>query len=243
MVEILEDDNDLCIHPPEFLCEKPLGKVPPPLPCNNHFAAFIGPPGSGKTSLAISLLVQTSPKLYHCVFDRVFIFMPKNSIESLADSPFKNHRRVYHEFTQETLANVVEEAKTLSSQKKTSLMIIDDFMVELKNTELRKDLERVAGNRRHLRLSTWILTQTYRSIPLTTRKLITHVFFFRPQNIKELISLREELLPIDKATFEAFYQHTFDDEEPHTFMLIDVTTGAIYKNFKRLSTIKMHSSL
>jgi DNA replication protein DnaC len=53
------------------------------------FLCVIGRPGSGKTSLTISLMTQKKPKIYRKTHHHMIILMPHNSIGSLKNNPFK----------------------------------------------------------------------------------------------------------------------------------------------------------
>ena len=85
---------------------------------------IIGAPGSGKTSLATSLLLKGGA--YHRVFDRLFIIQPAGSRASYAKDPWANHRRVYDALTVEVLEQILKEASQLATQDKHSLIFIDD---------------------------------------------------------------------------------------------------------------------
>jgi hypothetical protein len=81
----------------------------------------------------------------------------------------------------------------------------------------------------------WVITQTYRSIPLSTRKLLSHVFMFRSSNLRELESLRDELVPRDRAEFSALYNHVFaPGGDPHAFTYLDIGDGRIYNRFNEM---------
>ncbi|KAJ1636680.1 hypothetical protein T492DRAFT_835096 [Pavlovales sp. CCMP2436] len=208
--KVLEEKNNIQLTIPRFGVDNALGEsIPAPLPAQHMFACFIGPPRSGKTSLSTALLTQTAPKVYNGVFDNVWMFVPATSFASMSDSPFRNHDKVSHELDKATLEAVIVKLEAASKKKQNSLIIIDDFMASLKENTLRSALEKLISNRRHLRVSIWVVTQTFRSIPLTIRKLISALFLFRVSNIRELESIREELVPRDKVEFQALYNHVF----------------------------------
>lgn len=239
MVPIVqEDDTTIELDIPTFSVDD-LFDVPNPLPNQSFFSAFLGPPRSGKSSLATALLTTTKPqKLYSGIFSNVFYIVPLASFNSMKDNPFRSlsEDKLKHEFTPEILKEIVERCEGYAKQKKDTLIIIDDYMSELKNVDLRKSLERLVANRRHLRVSLFVISQTYRAIPLSTRKLLSSVYLFRVNNLREIESIREELCPLDKNVFQAYYNHIFvEGGDPHSFMFIDVSTGKIYNQFKKLS--------
>lgn len=233
-----EATENIELSMPSFSVDTLYEGVPSPLPDQAMFACFLGPPRSGKTSLSTALLTTSKPrKIYNGVFDHVYLFVPLQSFNSMNDSPFKalDPSKIIHDFTQESLATIVQKLEASTSQKENSLIVIDDFMSELKNVFLRKSLERLIANRRHLRCSVWVISQTYRAIPLTTRKMLSHVFLFRVSNLKELESIREELVPRDRNEFQTLYNHVFPpNADKHTFMYLDVSTGEIYNKFNKL---------
>ncbi|KAJ1625053.1 hypothetical protein T492DRAFT_844290 [Pavlovales sp. CCMP2436] len=236
---VLEESNEIRLTIPHFSVDNALGDIPKPLPAQHMFACFIGPPRSGKTSLSTAMLTQTSPNIYASVFNHVYLFVPATSFASMTNSPFQGHNKVYHELNKAALENVIEKLEKASKRKENSLIIIDDFMASLKENTLRTALEKLISNRRHLRVSVWVITQTYRSVPLTIRKLISALFLFRVSNLRELESIREELVelvPRDKIEFQALCNHVFaPGADSHQFMFLDVGNANIYNKFARLT--------
>jgi hypothetical protein len=247
-LQVVDDGHALAIHAPHFEVDKSLGDIPAPLPRNAHFSVFCGPPRSGKTSLAVCMLTQRTPKLYAGVFDRVYFVIPQASFESLGDdSPFKAHKRVFHTLSPEFLTGLMAELEQNSRAKLNSLVLVDDFAAELKDTNLRKHLERLINNRRHIRTSIWICCQTLRGLPLSTRKLISHIFAFKSSNLQETESIRGEFAQIPKVEWNAFIRHVFPKGcDPHQFMMIDVAGNRFYNKFAEMSLTRFcvgdHSS-
>lgn len=242
MLSIKEEGDDIKLNIPKFSVDAEFEGVPSPCENKSFFTAFLGPPRSGKSSLSTALLTTTHPQKIYCgVFDNVFIIVPEASFNSMKDNPFRglSPEKIKHEFTPEVLADIVERCETFSKHKKNTLIIIDDYMSELKNVVLRKSLERLIANRRHLRCSIWVISQTYRAIPLSTRKMLSSVYLFRQNNLKEIESIRDELISRDKNEFQALYNHVFPpSSDPHNFMYIDVSNGEIYNKFKKMSIQK-----
>ncbi|KAJ1641443.1 hypothetical protein T492DRAFT_831306 [Pavlovales sp. CCMP2436] len=238
--KVIEEINNIKLTIPRFDVDNALGDIPAPLPAQHMFACFLGPPRSDKTSLSTALLTQTAPKVYNGVFDHVWLFVPATSFVSMSDSPFKNHDKVNHELNKGTLDDVIAKLETASKKKQNSLIIIDDFMSSLKENTLRSALEKLISNRRHLRVSVWVISQTFRSIPLTLRKLISALFLFRVSNLRELESIRDELVPRDKMEFQALYNHVFTPgADSHQFMFLDIGSALIYNKFAKITTDKM----
>ena len=66
---VVKERSDIEYKPPSFVCDTELHKrVTAPLPNQHHFMCITGPAGSGKTSMAVSML--TSRQCYKKVFMR-----------------------------------------------------------------------------------------------------------------------------------------------------------------------------
>lgn len=236
IVEEPSDEIELTI--PKFSVDVQFPNVPKPLPTQSFFMCAIGPPRSGKSSLITSLLTTSHPKkIYNGVFDNIYLFVPEGSFNSMENNPFKSldPSKIKFEFNTETFGEVIERVEASAKNKENSLIILDDFSANLKDVVLRKDLERCINNRRHKRLSIITIAQTYRALPLSVRKLITHLFCFKANNLRELESIRDELIPRDKNEFHAIYNYIFPPSaDPHNFLYVSVETGELYKNFKKL---------
>jgi DNA replication protein DnaC len=115
MTYAIEAKSDIDYKVPQFLCDHELHKrVTAPLPNGHHFACITGPAGSGKTSMAVSML--TSKQCYKKVFHEVHCIMPAHSRASLKDDIFKGHPRCYDELDYGTLAQI-QDATALASEK------------------------------------------------------------------------------------------------------------------------------
>ena len=229
--------NDIQLSIPTFSVDNQLHpQIPRPLANKSHSMMFSGSPGSGKSSILTAFLTQTNPPLYTNVFDFVYIFIPETSFKSMDNSPFKNHKRVYHELNLETITTVEKEIEQNAKNHKNSLVIMDDMASSMKNTELQRTLVRFLCNRRHLRMCFWVVVQSYIQLPLTIRKNISHFIIFRPSNKKEIMSITDEI-NIDKTDFEAYLKFVFKPDatkQDRAFMFID-DDGRVYNRFNLLT--------
>lgn len=234
-MSIIEEPNDIHIEVPKFSVDGILHpQIPSPLPNTSFSMGIVAPPGSGKTSLLTSFVSQSNPPIYKGVFDRVFLLQPSASFSSMENNPFKDHPRVYHEMDIQTLNEIQDEIDVTRKTGKNSLIVIDDFMAELKNIEIQKTLVKFVANRRHQKLSIIFLTQTFRSIPLNLRKNIGHWIFFKPSNKREIESIGDEI-GMSRQDFERYYNYIFPaGSERHQFMYIDQNCN-VYKKFSKLS--------
>ena len=88
------------------------------------FLCVIGRPGSGKTSLTISLITQKNPKIYRKTHHHVIILMPENSISSLKNNPFKvlAEENIYHDLTDGNLDAIYTKIDGYSKSDEKTLL-------------------------------------------------------------------------------------------------------------------------
>jgi hypothetical protein len=236
-MSVLEiEHNDIPLTISKFNVDNQLHpQIPKPLSNKSHSLMYSGGPGSGKSSLLTAFLTQTSPPIYKGVFDYVYLFIPENSFRSMGNSPFKNHSRLYHELTFDTITEVEKEIEINAKNNENSLVIMDDMASSMKNIELQRTLTKFLCNRRHLRMSFWLVVQSYIQAPLLIRKNISNFIIFRPGNKKEIMSITDEV-NINNKDFEQYLKHIFKPDQTKTdraFMFID-EDGNIYNRFNRL---------
>ena len=218
-----------------MLCDKVISdRTKSPLPNMSHYMSIIGRPGSGKSSLMMTML--THPEMYHKAYHNVFVVMPKSSRASLAGNPFKDHPedKLFDELTPQVLQYVHEYCKVGSEEKHWSLLILDDCAAELKNKEVERVLKYLIWNRRHLKLSIWILSQSYNAMPLSIRKALSHCIMFKPSNKKETEAIFSELVFQSREQQEALTHHCYPAGEPHSFIFLDCAKGHVHRNFNRI---------
>ena len=189
---------------------------------------FVGAPGSGKTSLVVSLF--KSSDIFYKVFHNIYLFQPSQSRASMKDNVFDNVSGKYDELTYENLEDVMNKLKD-EDPKYCNCVIFDDMGAYLKNKEIKKMLKELIFNRRHLRTSIYFLCQTYMSVEPDIRKLFSNLFVFRVSK-KELEKIFEELveqikdnvLPISKLVYDKRYN----------FLFINTDSGRLFKNFDEI---------
>lgn len=228
--------EDLFVKAPKFKCDEPISDdILDPLPNTAHFNALIGSAGSGKTSLMVNML--TSKGMYKNAFDHVHMCCPKNSIGSLKDDIWETHPAdKMHDsldfYTLDTIHKKCTERARIKPEPETTLLIIDDMTVWLKKKEIEDKLRELIYNRRHLRLSVWILVQSYTAMPLSTRKTLSHFCMFRPRNKKEAESIWEELMFIPKKLGDELMAYVYRDT--YDFIMGNCNTGEVYRNFNKI---------
>lgn len=212
--------------------------IHPNLPNRNGFVyALIGAPGSGKSSLLLSLF--RSSKYYRGKFDNIYFISPESSYLSVKDHPFENHDKKYHELTDGVLVDIYDEValfKKHSIENKlpveNSLLIIDDFANDLKDKQIVTLLKKIIVKSRHIGLSTIFTLQSYNLFELTLRKMLTNVTIFQFRNRKEVELVSEELLRMKKDHAIELYNYIFDRAYNH--LDIDIVSNIFYKNFNQL---------
>jgi KaiC/GvpD/RAD55 family RecA-like ATPase len=222
------------LHPPSFLCDNNLCEHLTNYPQFNHLnkfntTAILGRPGSGKTSMLISMLAQKGKeKIYHKVFDYVYVFMPTQSRNSLKKNIFENHPedRLFDELTFENLQKIYEEIEKNSLKKKTSLVIYDDVTTSIKINEIQNLLKKMSYNRRHLKLVQIFLIQSWVAVPLTIRKIFTNLIVFKPAKL-EWEKVVEETIEQEKDIALGLLDLY---KKPHDYLFINITNQKIFYN-------------
>lgn len=222
------------IHPPEFLCDYPLTehlKDFPQFSFMNVFntTAIVAKPGSGKTSMLISMLSQKGKdKIYHKAFDFVYVIMPTQSRNSLKKNIFEKHEpsRLFDELTLENLQNIYDAIEENSLNKKTSLVIYDDVGASLKNNDIQFLLKKMSFNRRHLKLVQIFLIQSWLSCPLSIRKCFSNLIAFKLNKI-EWEKVVEETIEQEKDIALGLLDLY---KKPHDYLFINITTQKIFLN-------------
>ena len=204
----------------EFLCDTPLHEklndyeVTQFMNCHAT-NLFIGKPKSGKTSLLYSLF--KSKKLFKKVYHNIYIFQPARSRQSMSDKLFDSlpADQLYEELDFDNLNEVMAKCKA-SDDKENNCIIFDDMGAYLKDVTILQQLKELIMNRRHLHVSCYFLSQTYKSVPKEIRKLFSNIFLFRVSKheledvFSELIEQRrDDVLAISKLVFDKPFQYLF----------------------------------
>jgi hypothetical protein len=233
MIKIKKSEK-LPIRPPEFLCDYCLTEHLKQYPQWSNLNKFnttciIGKPGMGKTSTLISILSQKGDdRIYHKVFDKVYVVMPSQSRASLKKNIFEKHHpsRLFDDLTIENLEKIYREVEKNSTDGKTSFVIFDDVTSQLKNKEIQFFLKRMSYNRRHLKLVQFFLIQSWIAVPLTIRKLFSNLIIFKPAKL-EWMKIVEETIEQDDDIAMALLD-LYDD--PHDYIFVNVTDQKMYLN-------------
>jgi KaiC/GvpD/RAD55 family RecA-like ATPase len=236
----LKNNKELKLSVPSFVCDdNPIGShlnEYPMLSFLNSYGcnAFIGKPGSGKTSLVVSMLTgKGNKKVFRKCFNHILLVMPESSRKSMKTNIFEKHvsDKMFEELTLQTISTIYEKLLKSSADKENTLLILDDVGASLKNADIQQIMRRIIFNRRHLKVQILILLQNYVSCPLSVRKLFTNIFMFKPSK-KEFEILFDE-------NFEQKKDHALDImkyvyKEPHDWLMLNVDTQRMFKKFDEI---------
>lgn len=198
----------------------------------SNFTLFLGKPGSGKTSQIVAFL--NTPSLFKSVYHNVFLFMGKNSRDSIKDSFFDKEippECIFDELTFDNLDSVYEKIKEDSEEGYKSLIIMDDVQRSMKEVDVQKLLLHMVNNRRHLGLSVWLANQNYISIPRSVRMVLTDLFVWKV-NKKEMENIFNEVVEMHKDKFMDIMKYLYN--ESHSFMYINTNSQRIFSNFDEI---------
>lgn len=216
----------------EMVCDKPLSsklekyEMMKSLNCNQS-TLIIGKPQSGKTSFLYSLF--KSKKLMRNVYDRIFLFQPQKSRNSMKDGIFEKgipDDRKFDELTDENLENVLSNL-----HEGCNVIIFDDMTAYLKDNEIQKKLKEMVMNRRHMHLSLIFLCQTFKSVPKEIRKLYNNLIVFKC-SIDEMKDIFEELVEGRKNEMLDIMKLVYD--KPHQYLFINLDSQRMFKDFDEL---------
>ena len=239
MIKVIKNPN-VKLNIPKFLCdtdavgshlcEHPLTDL-----LNVYgFLCVIGRPGSGKTSMTISLITQKKPKIYRKTHHHVIILMPQNSIHSLKSNPFKvlSDDNIYHELDNNSIDSIYNKIDGFSKNDEKTLLFIDDMTADLKKSKFIIDtFKKMVYNRRHLKLNIIITAQSYVNLPLDIRKNIQNLIMFKPPK-KELELVFHELFETKKDKFMDVMRMAYSDK--HNFLFLNVPSQRMFKNWDEL---------
>ena len=194
---------------------------------NSHSTNLIlGKPGSGKTNLLYQLF--KSKKLMNKVFDKIILFQPLKSRESMKDPLFNQlpDNQKFDELTSENLELAEDQL-----DEGNNCIIFDDMGAFLKDKEIRTQFKKLIYNRRHNHLTIFFLVQTWYSVEKDIRKLFSNIFVFRV-NKKELETIFDEVIEKPKDLITELSAIVYD--KPYNFLFINTDTGKLFKNFDEL---------
>jgi len=190
---------------------------------------LIGTMGSGKTSLLINFV----KKLYKKVFDRVYVFMPSTSRQSLNPNIFDvlPENQLFEELNEESILQVYEEVKELSEDGKKTLIIYDDVQKALKNKFVLNSLKNIIANQRHLHVVNLILVQNFFALHKSLREIVNNVVLFKLGK-SQTEKVFNEIIEIHRDKFDKIRDLVYD--EKYNWLFVNVGSQRIYKKFDEI---------
>jgi hypothetical protein len=204
---------------------------------NGACVLYCGPPGSGKTSLLLSMF--KSKAYYRSKFSNIYYYCPSSSFDSVEKHVFEKHDKVYH-----NLDNLSELYDLLSDLKESNedeeieynAVIIDDMADSLKDKNIVASLTRLLTKSRHLHTMFFFTLQSYYLFSKLHRKLVTNIIIFKPSNSEEYMNIAKELLNLNVDNSLQLYDYVFSESFSH--LDIDTRTNQLSKNFNKLIITK-----
>lgn len=191
---------------------------------------YIGPPGSGKTSLLYSFF--QNKELFRNTFHNIFLFQGSHSRASMKDNLFDKipDDQKYEELNYDNLSEVMDRIKA-EDKRHNNCIIFDDMGSYLKNKDTKKLLKELIFNRRHLHTSVFFLVQTWFSIEKDIRKLFSNIFIFKV-NKKELETIADEVIEQKKEYIPEIAKMVFD--RPYQYIFVNTDTGRMFSDFNEI---------
>lgn len=160
--------------------------------------------------------------------------MPTHSIRSMTKKS-----NVFHDIAEEKLYDSIKDIDTIKAQIKmyaedgeNTALIIDDQTALLKDGFVQKELQEIIFNRRHYRVSIYLLVQVYERVPLPIRKMINTLLVLYKPAIKEVNKIIEETLEMNEDIAQAIMKITF--KQKYDRLMIDVPAQKIFANCNEL---------
>ena len=243
-MKIEEQPAELKVRVSKMKCDEHFSPMPPPpLSSQPHVYLYVGQKKSGKTTLASSLIASDKEphRAYYKTQDNIYICIPENSLHSITEKAIKEHDKIYNDFDLDFLTEIDEltRAAAVAEEPEFSLVLIDDASAALKkNKAIQDKFTTMIHRHRHSRTSYHILVQDLLSVPISIRRNVDGIFFFKPLNAKSSTAFVEEFLgDLNKDEVRELFNYVFDAKGNFLF----VKTGSppeFFKNFNKLNLIK-----
>ena len=199
-----------------------------------NFTVFLGPMGSGKTSLLVSLIKGVFKKCYNTIY----LIMPSTSRMSLENDIFGKilpSSQIYDDLNESVLSEIFQKVEADSKEGYFSLVLIDDFQDALKTKDVEILLQKLVIKMRHLRTTTFILQQNVKSLPRSLRVLVSNYLSFNLGK-SQMEDLFEESIRLPKSLFQSVMDVCFTKK--YDWILINLRSNTIYSKFDMVHIIK-----
>jgi ABC-type branched-subunit amino acid transport system ATPase component len=195
---------------------------------HTSFNIIVGKMGSGKTSLMTNLVKNVFKKC----FAKIYIFIPESSRKSIDNDIFGRNLpedQIFDELTEENLEYVYNRLQENTEEGDYSLLIIDDFQVQLKDIRIVAILDRIITKMRHLRCTVFLLNQNYNKLVKNLRLIVSNIILFNVGK-SSLDFIFDETIQLDKKKYQALIENCFVNK--NDWILINVNgSKKIYRMF------------
>jgi len=209
----------------------------------NHMWVITAKPRQGKSTYLMNLIAkQNKASPYNKKFDKVYIFSP--SMKTIDDDPFASIPEE-QKFAEMNIDNLMTVYKEIEDSGDRILIIADDVVNDLKDKDTERLLTKMMMNRRHIcgknedgdsaGVSMWITTQIFNRLPRPLRASASHYTIFKTTNKKELDTIFDELILLDKPEFKRLLEFVFAEKFNSLYINTDNEVANMYhKNFHRI---------
>jgi GTPase SAR1 family protein len=199
-----------------------------PLPSQYcFFLVVVGRPNSGKTTFILNMINKPSKRTYYKKFDKVYIF--SKSLSTITDKIKISDDQLYNGIDE--LEPVIESLKDKDDKV---LLILDDVITDIKDGVEFDYIQRLIFNRRHIGggISIILTSQVYNKLKAALRKCASDIILFQTGNKREIQSIYDDFINIDKSDYLDIIKHCFKTN--HDFVFIKTNDNNFYHNFNRL---------
>lgn len=210
------------------------------LPMGSRIFAMVGPKGSGKSSVILSLLTsKKSP--YRKYFKNILLCSPTAQYDDKM-KPLQEEVAMeghyWDHLTDATAEEMIDELNRLNDaytgkKRLQNLIILDDVTHSFPTGRKPSKISALFTNSRHLKTSIWVITHRYNSMPQIFRNQLDAMFIFRTNSKQEIEAFKRDL-NCDEDEFERNLQKA--TEEDHSFLFLNLVGGKckMYKRFDAL---------
>ena len=129
---IIEKKNPIKLHRPKVIIDTPLEPKPTaPLPSKNGFCiSIVGPAGSGKTSVMLSLV--KSKEGYRKRFHKIIAVIPESSLNSLKSNPLEDlpDNQKFEELSYENLEDIIDQIEGNRESQLLTLLLLEGHLAK-----------------------------------------------------------------------------------------------------------------
>ncbi len=207
------------------------------LPMGSRIFGIIGPKGSGKSSIMLSLLTsKKSP--FRKYFNNILLVSPTarydDKMKPLQEE-VEAEGKYWTALNDQTAQEIIDLLPELNQgvKKPQNLIILDDVTHSFPTGKKPNAISALFTNSRHLKTSIWVVTHKYTSMPPIFRNQMDCLFIFRTNSKVEIESFKRDLT-CDEDTFEKNLKDA--TEEDHSFLFVNLVGGKckMYKRFDEL---------